>query len=191
MSENYSVDYWFNQVDNQEIHGGLDNFNEKFYGFKILKNLICNLNDIPLDGKIVLLGARETSIKMLCKHFGSDRVVGFDISNPTNHPNITVKNVIDLSDKDNFPIAFAYNDVGNFVITPRAKLHAQIWGAKNIIKGGYFLGRTNNNNAGYDLEGIMEEYNFVNYNLGNLENFQGISLEDKSIYREHLLSKRK
>ena len=69
----------------------------------------------------------------------------FDLFNPNNHPSVVILYCEDLTDEDNFEIAFCHNDMGGFWKTPQLKLHCQNWAAKNIIKGGYFLGNNNYN----------------------------------------------
>ena len=36
----------------------------------------------------------------LCDYFGSDRCIGFDLHNPTNHPNVIIKDCSKLNEKD-------------------------------------------------------------------------------------------
>ena len=51
------------------------------------------LDDIPKDGKIVVLGTHNCyTFDKLCKYFGYNRCVGYDLHNPTNHPNVIIKN---------------------------------------------------------------------------------------------------
>ena len=133
---------------------------------------------------------RCESFELLCQHFGHDRCVGFDIANPTNHSRVIIKNCLLLDESDDMPIAFVHNDVGNFGLTPKAKMHAQIWAANNVVEGGYFLGRNNKNSIGEDIEKIMTEFGFDNTNL---DAAQYASLKDQIPHYQldsHMLSKR-
>ena len=45
------------------------------------------LEDIPKEGKILVMGTHNcVAFDKLCKFFGYDRVVGYDLHNPKNHP---------------------------------------------------------------------------------------------------------
>ena len=88
--------------------------------------MIMKLKDIPQTGKIVVLGTHNChSFDKLCKHFGYDRCIGYDLHNPTNHSNVIIKNCMELSEKDTIEIAFCHNDLGNYATTPLLKKHAQ------------------------------------------------------------------
>lgn len=55
--------------------------------------------------------------------------------------------------------------------TPQLKLHCQNWAAKNIIKGGYFLGNNNYNRPRFKLEKLMNDFGFKNYQLNDTKHF--------------------
>ena len=187
MIENYDIDYWFNQ---HELHGNVYGYGRAYYAYKIFENLVLHLDDIP-HGFIVVMGTnRCVSFDLLCQHFGSDRCLGFDIANPTQHEKVIIKNCLDLGKKDNVPIAFVHNDVGNFTQTPLAKMHAQLWAANNVVPGGYFLGRNNRNSLGIDLESAMLGLNYENYQLEHMHSDYLIGIPDYQIV-SHMLSKRK
>ena len=136
----YNKEYWY---DNPEEHSDVDNYGENYYAYQIYEKMILNL-DIPEEGYIVLMGTnRCVSFDLLCNYFGNDRCIGFDIHNPENHPRVVVKDCMTLSEVDDLPIAFCHNDLGSFPTTPELKIYGQKWAARNIIKGGYFLGRNN------------------------------------------------
>jgi hypothetical protein len=181
----YSEDFWFNELQNH----GIDAYDENYWAYIMFKEIVCKITDIPDSGSIVVLGTNNClSFDLLCKHFGYDRCIGYDIANPSNHPNVKVMNVLDLN--EDYPIAFCYNDIGNFELTPLAKLHAQQWGAKNIIEGGYFLGKNNLNSAKFPLEEHMERFGFLNTQLLTLTGIFDLS---KLAYREqegHMISKK-
>ena len=182
-----SKEYWF---DNP-LHQSEDNFGSNYYANTIFKNLILNLRDIPEEGYIVVLGTnRCVSFDILCDNFGPDRCIGYDLYNPNNHPNVITKNVMDLSDEDNIPIAFCHNDIGSFPTTPKEKIFAQEWAASNVIKGGYFLGRNNLNVARYPAEDRLTSMGFRNYMFEELKSFFDLSLLKPSDIEGHMLSKR-
>ena len=99
----------------------------------------------------------EVSPDKLCKHFGYNRCLGFDLHNPTKHPNVIIKNCMELNEQDDMDIAFCHNDLGNYATTPKLKEHAQEWAARNIVKGGYMLSNNNYNRGKIDNIKIMME----------------------------------
>ena len=152
----YSYDYWFNNKE----HDNWDQGKDGYYVHTFYDNIVKKL-DIPKEGKILILGTHNChSFDKLCKHFGYDRCIGFDLHNPTNHPNVQIKNCMELDNNDNMEIAFCHNDLGNYATTPHLKEHAQRWLAKNIVKGGYVLSNNNYNRAKVDNIGIMKSNNF-------------------------------
>lgn len=184
-SKYYSKEFWFKDL----IKHGITDYNESYWAYVMFKEIILKLNDIPDNGYIVVLGTNKcVSFDLLCKHFGYDRCIGYDIDNPTNHPNVRVKNILDLD--EDYPIAFCYNDIGSFQYTPLAKLHAQQWGAKNVIDGGYFLGRNNLNISKFPLEQHMERFGFLNTQLLTLTGIFDLSKLDTKEVEGHMLSKK-
>ena len=76
MSEKqfYSKEYWY---DSPEEHSDVD---------QVLEKVVLQLQDIPKDGYIVLLGTnRCVALDLLCDHFGRDRCIGYDLHNPIGH----------------------------------------------------------------------------------------------------------
>jgi len=123
---------------------------------------------VPEIGKILVLGTHNCiSFDKLCNHFSYDRCIGFDLFNPQNHPSVIIKDCDYISDKDDMELAFCHNDIGSFWQTPQLKLHCQNWAAKNIIKGGYFLGNNNYNRPRFKLEKLMDDFGFKNYQLND------------------------
>jgi hypothetical protein len=175
----YSYDYWFNNNE----HDSWDQGGEKYYVHTFYENIIMKLKDIPTTGKILILGTHNChTFDKLCKFFGYDRCIGYDLHNPNNHPNVVIKDCMKLNETDIVDIAFCHNDLGNYATTPKLKEHAQKWAAKNIIKGGYMLSNNNFNRAKVKNIEIMKENNFTitqlldlqkTYELSNLK-FQRI-----------------
>jgi len=190
MSEKdfYKKEYWY---DNPEEHSDVDNYGENYYAYQIYDNMILDLKDIPEEGYIVVLGTnRCVSFDLLCDHFGSDRCIGFDLYNPTNHPHVKIKDCTALTEADDIPIAFCHNDLGSFPKTPRLKIHGQMWAARNIIRGGYLLGRNNLNSARFKSEELMEDLGFENIHFKDLEHKYDMSTFEPSWIEGHMLSRR-
>lgn len=185
----YNKEYWY---DNEAEHSDVDNYGEKYYAYQIYENIILQMEDIPEEGYIVLLGTnRCVSFDLLCRHFGYDRCIGFDIYNPTNHPRVVTKDCINLAIEDNIEIAFCHNDLGSFPTTPELKIHGQKWAAKNIIKGGYFLGRNNLNVAKFKSEELMESLEFENVYFSEIQDRYNMTNFDPSWIEGHMLSRKK
>jgi len=186
-SKYYDVDFWYTQIDK---HGGnVHDYGKQYYAYQLFEKLVAKLTDMPDEGYIVVLGTHNcVSFDLLCSTFGKDRCIGFDIANPTNHPQVRVDNILNVI--EDLPIAFVHNDVGNFSFTPIAKLHAQIWAAKNVVPGGYFLGRNNYNKAKLPLEHVMERHGFTNANLSTLTGIVDLKDIATDVIEGHMLSKK-
>ena len=182
----YDVNYWYHEIHK---HGNnVFNYDQRYYAYILFEKLICQLTDLP-EGYIVVLGTHNCiSFNLLCDHFGQDRCIGYDIANPTGHKKVITGNILELSHE--IPIAFVHNDIGNFSLTPLAKLHAQRWAAHNVVQGGYFLGRNNLNAAKFPLEPLMERYGFINSNLLSLTGLINLSDLDNSSLEGHMISKK-
>ena len=184
----YSYNYWF---DNPE-HDNWDQGGENYYVNTFYENIIMKLDDISKEGKILILGTHNcVSFDKLCKYFGYERCIGYDLHNPTNHPNVVIKDCMKLSDNDKIDIAFCHNDLGNYATTPKLKEHAQKWAAKNIIKGGYMLSNNNFNRAKVKNIEIMEENKFTVIQLIDLQDKYDLSKLDKSRIEGYMLSQKK
>ena len=181
---------WFDTKSSELLEGWpLRDRDENYYVNKFYEEIIFDL-PVPEIGKILVLGTHNCiSFDKLCKHFGYDRCVGFDLFNPNNHPCVVTRDCDDLTEEDNFEIAFCHNDMGGFWKTPQLKLHCQNWAAKNIIKGGYFLGNNNYNRPRFKLEKIMSDYGFKNYQLNDSKHFNSpkITISD-NILKGYMLS---
>ena len=160
----YTYNYWFN---NEEEHKCWDNGGENYYGNHFYQEIIFKL-DIPKSGYIVVLGTHNCmGLEKLCKYFGKERVIGYDLHNPKNHPNVIIKDCNTLS--ENMEIAFLHNDLGSFTTTPKLKLHGYKWASKNMIKGGYILGNNNLNRGKVKIEELLKKNNFNNIYLRDLD----------------------
>ena len=184
----YSYDYWFNNKE----HDNWDQGGEKYYVNTFYENIIMKLSDIPKEGKILILGTHNCyTFDKLCKHFGYDRCIGYDLHNPNNHKNVIIKDCMELSNEDKIDIAFCHNDLGNYATTPKLKEHAQKWAAKNIIKGGYMLSNNNFNRSKVKNIEIMKENGFEITQLLELEDKYDLSKLDKSRIEGYMLSQKK
>lgn len=160
-----SFDFWF---ENKEFDSH-DQFGDKYYVNTFYKDIVPTLN-IPEEGYIVVVGtARAVSFDLLCQTFGADRCIGYDLYNPSNHPQVKIKDCRHLSTKDNIPIAFAHNDIGSIPHTPKLKYHTQLWLLDNIIEGGYLLGNNNLNRAKFKFEELAIDNGFINTQFQDLE----------------------
>ena len=94
----YTEEYWFDNPINDEWHQG----GEKYYVNNFYEQIVFKL-DIPKTGKIVLLGTHNcVSFDKLCKHFGYDRVVGYDLYNPKMSRSTFIKHVVEIMNKTNY-----------------------------------------------------------------------------------------
>ena len=164
-SEYYDYDYWF---EKPSLHENEDNYKEGYYAYEIFKNVL-PLVEVPDDGFIVILGSHNcVSLNLLCEIYGSERCIGYDLFNPTNHDRVKIKDCSRLSIKDNIPIAFCHNDLGSFPTTPELKICGQKWAANNIVKNGVMLSRNNLNSAKFKVEQVMEKKGFKNVMFSDL-----------------------
>ena len=109
-----------------------------YHSYKIVDNIVYAL-DIP-DGDIIQFGCGlGVTVEKLCSLFGKQRVYGYDILNPLNHPNIYQYD----SELDDIPehslIAYCDIDIGSLTIHKelREELFSYAW--DNLAVGGYIL----------------------------------------------------
>jgi len=183
---------WFDTKTSELLKGWpVEERDENYYVNEFYEQIICKLT-LPKRGKILVLGTHNCiSFDKLCERFGYERCIGFDLFNPQSHPSVVIKDCDYLNKDDDFEIAFCHNDIGSFWKTPDLKLHCQEWAAKNIIKGGYFLGNNNYNRPRIELENRMENYGFNNYHLTDLPKLGLDSTNiNYNILKGYMLSKR-
>lgn len=184
----YMREFWFNNPE----HHDCDNFGSGFYANQLYISLVTQLDDLPSDGYIVVLGTnRCVSFQVLCDFFGPSRCVGYDLHNPTGHPRVIMKDCTTLSAADNIPIAFCHNDIGSYPTTPLLKAHCQKWAARNVVPGGYILGRNDKNRARFKVEVYMERLGFRNRHLIDMAEQYDFSALDDDLLESHMLSKRR
>ena len=139
------------------------------YNYKSLvyfENIIKKLK-IPKVGKIVQLGSNFfVTLERMCNFYGYRRVIGYDLINPLNHPNVIIKDCSKLgrnNKKDYFKIAYCDIDVSSLYKNPKLRISAIKWASQLIVKGGYIL--TNNSwafkkHSDFDIESFMIEKKF-------------------------------
>jgi hypothetical protein len=185
----YSSNFWYNEINSHNYNQDVHEYGKDYYVYKIYNDVIKQIKDVPSEGHIVVLGTnRCVSFDLLCQHFGYERCIGFDIDNPTNHPRVKIMDCSQLNDEHNIPISFVHNDLGSFPLTPKLKLYAQLWAAKNVVNGGFFLSRNNLNSAKYDLENIMIESGFINTQFESLKSFIDLKNLDFKTIEGHMIS---
>ncbi len=168
MNEINDYNFWYNETHK---HGKVYDYGPEYRFNKIIQQILFNL-ELP-EGKVVMLGSHRCfGLNILCEKYGSKNVIGFDLYNPTNHPCVKVKNIIQLKEK--IDCALTINDL-SFEFTPRAKIAGQEWAAKNTVKNGYVLCTTNSNSANYKIEEYMREEGFE---LIKLNQFPTKGIED-------------
>ena len=185
--KNYSYEYWFENEFHKSWHYG----DENYYVNRFYEDIVFNL-DIPDDGFIVVLGTYNcVSFEKLCQKYGPERCIGYDLHNPKNHPRVIIKNGMELNATDNIPIAFCHNDFGGFQHTPELKIHGQNWAAKNFVRNGIFLGNSNENSIGFDIEGLMSSAGFSNTRLADLDDKKfNLSNLPKYRYNSYMVSRK-
>lgn len=188
ISETESYKFWF---ENKEFNEH-DQFGSKYYVNDFYKNIVFNL-DIPSEGYIVVAGTHKAvSFDLLCEKFGKYRCIGFDLYNPSEHPQVVIQDCMELSDVNNIPIAFAHNDVGSLSHTPELKIHTHKWLTNNIVSGGYIMGNNNLNRAKFKFEEYMIENDFENTQFEDLnEDKFDLSLFPKERVEGYMLSRKK
>ena len=165
LTEQESYEFWFENTEFDDH----DQFGTDYYVNDFYKNIVFNL-DIPDEGYIVVAGTNKAvSFDLLCKKYGEDRCVGFDLYNPSNHPQVVIQDCMELSKLNKMPIAFAQIDVGSLSHTPELKIHTHKWLTENIVNGGYLLGNNNLNRAKFKFEEYMSEHGFNNTHFSNLD----------------------
>ena len=93
--------FWFPNNNYQKWWFKSDNNLDQTIYNTFYNDIVVNL-DVPDEGYIVVMGtARAVSFDILCKHFGEDRCIGFDLYNPSEHPRVKIKDCMELSDIDN------------------------------------------------------------------------------------------
>ena len=181
---------WFNTENSPLLDGWpLSERDENYYVNEFYENIVFKLT-LPKEGKIIVLGTHNCiSFDKICKHYGYDRTIGYDLFNPNNHPNVINKDCEKLSENDDVDIALGHNDMGSFWKTPELKLKCQKWAARNIVKGGYLLGNNNYNRPRINIEKLMKEMGFNNIQLLDFieDNNIRISL-NKKIIKGYMLS---
>ena len=75
----------------------------------------------------------------LAGHYGPERCVGFDVANYGNHPRVREVDVRQLSARDDFPIALAWNDLSDWQQSPESKEAGLEFALRNMVAGAYYM----------------------------------------------------
>lgn len=114
---------------------------EEKHNMNIAESVI-PLFSFPSLGYIVEYGSwRGSVIDILSKLYGTERVLGFDISNFTDHPQIHAVDVRLISGNSLFkmPIALAWNDLSEWNGSPAGKQAAFDHAMNNMVNDGIFI----------------------------------------------------
>ena len=106
---------WFDTKSSKLLKGWpVEDRDENYYVNEFYEQIIFDLS-LPERGKILVLGTHNcVSFDKLCKHYGYNRCIGFDLFNPQKHPSVVIKDCELLSNEDNFEIAFENQFLWNF-----------------------------------------------------------------------------
>ena len=114
---------------------------EEKHNLKIVEQDISEI-DVPQYAYIVEYGSwRGSVVDALSNLFGKERVLGFDISNFMNHPQIHKIDVRHLSGNNKYriPIALAWNDLSEWVGSPMGKQASFDHALNNLVDGGIYI----------------------------------------------------
>tara|TARA_R110002020_G_scaffold378887_3_gene589931 strand:+ start:1308 stop:1850 length:543 start_codon:yes stop_codon:yes gene_type:complete len=160
-------------MSNNELNDSIEwkNYGYDYCSYLVAKHVLPKLN-IPNKGSIVQIGcALGLALEKMCDTFGPDRVVGYDIINPLNHPNIKVMNCENLSEE--MEIAFCEIDVAAAATHPELRLHCLNWSMKNMLPGGKILFNNNFSSKHYKMN--IEEYMLKNgYEVEQLKKYESV-----------------
>lgn len=134
--------------------------------YKLSKKYLYNL-DLP-KGKVVMLGTHDCfTFEQWKQKFGEERVVGYDIINPSNNKSVIIKDLSTLSEKDDYPCALICNDLPMWIVIPETRKITLEWSLRNIVPGGYYLDSPNHRCC-WDLRGYMLNHGFEELLWNNL-----------------------
>ena len=120
------------------------------------------------EGKIIMLGTHNAFVfEHWRRNFGAERVVGYDIINPNNHPAVLIRDLSTLNESDNTPLALCCNDLPQWIVAPKVRKAGYVWSLRNIVEGGYYIDSPNHR-CGWDLKKNLESEGFEEYFWSNL-----------------------
>jgi hypothetical protein len=95
---------------------------------------------LPPHGRVVELGtARGLNFDRLCRRYGAERCLGFDVVNYSGHPRVREVDVRRLGPADDVPIAFGWNDLSDWELSPESKRAGMDFLRRNLVVGGYYM----------------------------------------------------
>ena len=106
-------------------------------------------NRVLPNGAIVELGtAHGRSFAHLCRQYGEERCLGFDVVNYSEHPRIRTRDVRAFLDEDHGPAALVFNDLSDWTTSPVSKRAGLAYAVQNLVPGGLYI------DAAYDTRGL-------------------------------------
>ena len=131
----------FNEAWNSYFEGGIavwSYFGYQYHSYLIVKHIL-PLMDVPKEGKVVQIGtALGTTVEYLCYLFGEDRVIGYDLFNPLNHPNIHFLDTMNEVPSE-MKMAYLEIDVGSMSDKRENRKQLLSWSMNNMVEGGLIL----------------------------------------------------
>ncbi len=95
---------------------------------------------VPSYGQVVEMGvARGINFARLCEQFGPSRCEGFDVVNYPGHPRVRTVDVRTLDERDDRPIALAWNDLSNWEQSPVSKRAGFDFLTRNLVEEGLYI----------------------------------------------------
>ena len=105
-----------------------------------LSDLVIKKLTIPAQGVVLQMGtAYGCSLEKLCSIYGKQRVIGWDIENPMEHPNVSIVDC--YGSLPAIDLAFVHVDTGSVAIpeTRDLRIKSLKWASQNVITGGYLF----------------------------------------------------
>jgi hypothetical protein len=154
----------YRKIWNDYFEGGLSmwsHFGYKYHSYLLTKHIVSKL-PIPKNGKLVQLGTGlGITTELLCCLHGEDRVIGYDLFNPLNHPNIrfldTTKTMPPIND-----LAYLEIDICSMSDAKNHRKELLLWAMNNMLSGGFIL--TNKSLAEELKEKEGWKFNIINLN---------------------------
>jgi len=105
-----------------------------------ISELVLKTLSIPVNGIVLQMGtAYGCSLEKLCSIYGKERVVGWDIENPLNHPNVSIVDCNESLPK--LDLALVHVDTGSVhqLETHGLRIKNLKWAAEHVVPGGYLF----------------------------------------------------
>ena len=120
-------------IENRDMRGWENVIGQFFYDFVFGQM-------VPSEGSIVELGTGQgVNFLELCRQFGEERCVGYDVVNFLKHPRVKEEDIRKLSSEDDYPIALGFNDLSDWQLSPQSKKAGFEFIKRNLVFGGYYV----------------------------------------------------